>query len=67
MLGNRKVAMCLALGLPFLVAGYRLILSAIEMGRDLTATGVAVGALSAGVIGILGVFVYGNVQEHRAK
>jgi hypothetical protein len=50
-----------------LLAGYLLIASAIEMDRDLTATGVAVGALSGGVIGILGVFVYGNVQEHKAK
>ncbi len=48
----------LAMGLPTLGASYRLIDHAITAGADLTATGVAVGAMCAGAVSTMGVFVY---------
>jgi hypothetical protein len=63
----RKLIAGLAMGLPYLWSSHAIIMAAIAQGRDLTATGVAVGSVSVGVCGILGIFVAGNVLEHRAR
>ena len=63
MKGYRKFWFGLALGLPYLLAGYHLGLSAIQFARDLTATGLLIGALATGVIGITSAFVWGNAKE----
>jgi hypothetical protein len=55
------------MGLPFLLIAWALADQALKLGRDLTATGLMLGAIATGAVAILGVFVYGNVQEHKAK
>ena len=64
---HRKVYFGLAIGLPYLLSAHSLVMQAIKLGRDLTATGIAVGSISVGVAGLVGIFVYGNVREHQAK
>lgn len=63
MKGYRKFYFGLGMGLPYLVIGYHLGLSAIIYGRDLTATGLLIGAIATGVVGICSAFVWGNVKE----
>lgn len=61
----RKFWFGLALGLPYLWASYSLGVEAIRLGRDLTATGIMIGAVATGVCGIIAAFVYGNVREAK--
>jgi hypothetical protein len=61
--GYRKFWFGLGLGLPFLWAAYSIAMAAIGNDRDLTATGILIGAIASGVIGICSAFVWGNVKE----
>lgn len=63
--GYRKFWFGLALGLPYLLGGFVLGSQAIALGRDLTATGILIGAIATGVVGICSAFVWGNVRESR--
>jgi ABC-type uncharacterized transport system permease subunit len=63
MQGYRKFWFGLALGIPYLLAAYHLGLAAIQLGRDLTATGLLIGAIATGVVGITSAFVWGNAKE----
>lgn len=59
----RKFWFGLAVGLPYLAAATALAWSALQLDRDLTATGIMIGAIATGVVGVMGLFVYGNVRE----
>lgn len=61
--GYRKFWFGLGIGLPYLAVGWSLGYSAIQMNRDLTATGILIGAIATGVIGLVSAFVWGNVKE----
>lgn len=65
MRGYRKVFFGLAVALPYLWAAYSLGYAAITLDRDLTATGILIGAIATGIIGVVGAFVYGNIREGR--
>lgn len=61
--GYRKFWFGLGMGIPYMVVGYHLGYAAISLGRDLTATGIMIGAIATGVIGICSAFVWGNSKE----
>lgn len=63
MRGLRKFWFCVSMALPYLAVSYHLGLTALHLGRDLTATGILIGAIGTGIIGITGAFIYGNVKE----
>lgn len=63
MAGYRKFWFGLALGIPYLLAAWNLAASAITYDRDLTATGILIGAIATGIIGICSAFVWGNSKE----
>jgi len=63
--GYRKFWFGLGLGLPYLAGGFVLGSQAIALGRDLTATGILIGAVATGVVGICSAFVWGNSREPR--
>jgi hypothetical protein len=63
--GARKFLFGLSIGWPFLWVSYLLIDHALDVGADLTATGVAVGAIGGALAGVMGLFIYGNVKEQR--
>ena len=67
MRGYRKLAFGLAIGLPYLLAAYALAQSAIVLGRDLTATGIMLGAIGTALVAVMGVFVWGNKAEPRGE
>ena len=43
------------------------LISKIQPGTDLTALGICFGGMFGGLSAGVGVIVWGNVQEHRAK
>jgi hypothetical protein len=50
------------LALPFMWIAYKLVDHAITVGADLTATGVAVGAIGGSMASLMAIFVYRAVQ-----
>lgn len=52
----------MAIGFAFLWCSYNLIEHALTLKADLTATGVAIGAMAAGVNTLMGLFVYRAVK-----
>lgn len=60
----RKFWFGLAIGLPYLASSHALAWQALAMGRDLTATGIMIGAIATGVCGVMGLFVLGNAREY---
>lgn len=63
----RKFWFGLAIGLPYLAGALALGWQALALGRDLTATGLMIGAIATGVCGVMGLFIYGNAKEGQAK
>jgi len=63
----RKFWFGLAVAWPFLFVSYRFAMRSLEVGADLTAAGVVIGAIAAGVGSVAGLFVYGNIQEGRKE
>lgn len=63
MRGMRKFWFGIAIGLPYLLACFLLARDAISLGRDLTATGIMLGAIGTALVGVMGAFIFGNVKE----
>ncbi len=53
------------LAVLYLVVAWRLAEKAIEAGRDLTATGVMLGAIATGVLYFVGADVYQQVKKPK--
>ena len=63
----RKFWFGLAMGLPYMAGSFAVGWQALILGRDLTATGIMIGAIATGIVGITSAFVWGNVREAEGK
>lgn len=51
----------------FMLGAFWRLGQALELGADLTAFGVALGAIAAGVATIVGLYIKGNIDEKRVQ
>jgi hypothetical protein len=66
MKGFRKLVLGAFICTAFMIVATVISLSAIEYGRDLTATSLIVGAIGVQSVALLYAFVWGNRAEHGA-
>lgn len=52
----------LLIGLPYLWVAYKLMTHALDAKADLTAMGIALGAIGSSLVAVMGVFVYRAVK-----